>query len=199
MRDESAKPLRSVKIGEAGRGVLYSVASASIGDSAKRRARGSQLRRPTLSRAAIFSSTTGAMGGRLLHPRSGKKLPRERTTDISDSVRQRAARAVSSSGNIKAASAAEPWPILHAFSRRRAFPRDFLSKYPGAGTRLRPVSMDFNHGSSFRREYRLRRMRPSLMDVMDRRPDPSYTCQDMVEASWQAATPIPRFLDRADA
>jgi glucose-6-phosphate 1-dehydrogenase len=64
----------------------------------------------------------------------------------------------------------------------------FLSKYPGTGMRLRPVSMDFNYGSSFGARS------PSayetlLLDAMI--GDPTlYTRQDMVEASWKVVQPI---------
>ena len=64
----------------------------------------------------------------------------------------------------------------------------FLSKHPGEGMNLRPVSMDFNYGSSFGARS------PSayetlLVDAMV--GDPTlYTRQDMVEASWSAVQPI---------
>ena len=54
--------------------------------------------------------------------------------------------------------------------------------------RLRPVSMDFNYGSSFG-ERSPSAYETLLMDVMI--GDATlYTRQDMVEASWQAVTPI---------
>ena len=64
----------------------------------------------------------------------------------------------------------------------------FLSKQPGEGMRLRPVSMDFNYGSSFGARS------PSayetlLVDAM--LGDATlYTRQDMVDASWAAVQPI---------
>ena len=64
----------------------------------------------------------------------------------------------------------------------------FLSKHPGEGMRLRPVSMDFNYGTSFGARS------PSayetlLVDAMV--GDPTlYTRQDMVDASWAAVQPI---------
>ncbi len=64
----------------------------------------------------------------------------------------------------------------------------FLSKQPGTGMQLRPVSMDFNYGTSFGARS------PSayetlLLDAMI--GDATlYTRQDMVEASWQAVQPI---------
>jgi glucose-6-phosphate 1-dehydrogenase len=64
----------------------------------------------------------------------------------------------------------------------------FLSKLPGEGMQLRPVSMDFNYGSSFGTRS------PSayetlLVDAMV--GDATlYTRQDMVDASWAAVQPI---------
>ncbi|HET8546761.1 MAG TPA: glucose-6-phosphate dehydrogenase, partial [Bryobacteraceae bacterium] len=64
----------------------------------------------------------------------------------------------------------------------------FLSKNPGTRMQLRPVTMDFNYGTSFGARS------PSayetlLVDAMI--GDPTlYTRQDMVEASWAAVQPI---------
>lgn len=64
----------------------------------------------------------------------------------------------------------------------------FLSKSPGSGMRVRPVSMDFNYGSSFG-ERTPTAYETLLLDAMV--GDPTlYTRQDMVEASWQFVQPI---------
>jgi glucose-6-phosphate 1-dehydrogenase len=64
----------------------------------------------------------------------------------------------------------------------------FLSKSPGSGMRVRPVSMDFNYGSSFG-ERTPTAYETLLVDAMA--GDPTlYTRQDMVEASWQIVMPI---------
>ncbi len=64
----------------------------------------------------------------------------------------------------------------------------FLSKQPGSGMRLRPVSMDFNYGSSFG-ERSPTAYETLLVDAM--KGDATlYTRQDMVEASWRAVQPI---------
>ena len=64
----------------------------------------------------------------------------------------------------------------------------FLSKQPGSGMRLRPVSMDFNYGSSFGTRS------PSAYEtlILDALiGDPTlFSRQDMVEASWTAVDPI---------
>jgi len=64
----------------------------------------------------------------------------------------------------------------------------FLSKRPGTGMQLRPVSMDFNYGSSFG-ERSPSAYETLLLDAMI--GDPTlYTRQDMVEASWAVVEPI---------
>lgn len=64
----------------------------------------------------------------------------------------------------------------------------FLSKRPGSGMNLRPVSMDFNYGSSFG-ERSPSAYETLLLDAII--GDPTlYTRQDMVEASWSVVEPI---------
>jgi glucose-6-phosphate 1-dehydrogenase len=64
----------------------------------------------------------------------------------------------------------------------------FVSKRPGAGMTLRPVSMDFNYGSSFG-ERSPSAYETLLLDAII--GDATlYTRQDMVEASWSAVQPI---------
>jgi glucose-6-phosphate 1-dehydrogenase len=64
----------------------------------------------------------------------------------------------------------------------------FLSKQPGAGMKLRPVSMDFNYGASFGERsptaYETLLLDAILGDAT------LYSRQDMVEASWTAVQPI---------
>jgi glucose-6-phosphate 1-dehydrogenase len=64
----------------------------------------------------------------------------------------------------------------------------FLSKQPGAGMKLRPVSMDFNYGASFGERsptaYETLLLDAILGDAT------LYTRQDMVEASWAAVQPV---------
>jgi glucose-6-phosphate 1-dehydrogenase len=64
----------------------------------------------------------------------------------------------------------------------------FLSKRPGTGMTLRPVSMDFNYGSSFG-ERSPSAYETLLLDAIV--GDATlYTRQDMVEASWSVVEPI---------
>ena len=64
----------------------------------------------------------------------------------------------------------------------------FLSKRPGTGMKLRPVSMDFNYGSAFG-ERSPSAYETLLLDAII--GDATlYTRQDMVEASWRVVEPI---------
>ena len=64
----------------------------------------------------------------------------------------------------------------------------FVSKRPGTGMTLRPVSMDFNYGSSFG-ERSPSAYETLLLDAIT--GDATlYTRQDMVEASWSVVEPI---------
>jgi glucose-6-phosphate 1-dehydrogenase len=64
----------------------------------------------------------------------------------------------------------------------------FLSKQPGSGMKLRPVSMDFKYGSSFGMRSPTA-YETLLVDALT--GDATlYSRQDMVEASWQAVQPI---------
>jgi glucose-6-phosphate 1-dehydrogenase len=64
----------------------------------------------------------------------------------------------------------------------------FSSKQPGAGMKLRPVSMDFNYGASFGERspsaYETLLLDAILGDAT------LYSRQDMVEASWKVVKPI---------
>ena len=72
----------------------------------------------------------------------------------------------------------------------------FVSKRPGAGMTLRPVSMDFNYGASFG-ERSPSAYETLLLDAII--GDATlYTRQDMVEASWQRRAADSRLLERAE-
>jgi glucose-6-phosphate 1-dehydrogenase len=72
----------------------------------------------------------------------------------------------------------------------------FISKRPGQGMTLRPVSMDFNYGSSFG-ERSPSAYETLLLDAMI--GDATlYTRQDMVEASWSVVDPIRQVWDNTE-
>jgi glucose-6-phosphate 1-dehydrogenase len=64
----------------------------------------------------------------------------------------------------------------------------FLSKLPGSGMKLRPVSMDFKYGSSF--GVRSPSAYETLLVDALTGDATLYTRQDMVEASWRAVQPL---------
>jgi glucose-6-phosphate 1-dehydrogenase len=66
----------------------------------------------------------------------------------------------------------------------------FLSKQPGPGMQLRPVTMDFNYGASFGGDLR-EAYETLLLDAMT--GDPTlYIREDAVEASWVVVDPVLR-------
>lgn len=118
--------------------------------------------------------------------RSGKRLPK-RVTDIAIQFNAAPHSPFERSGMaVNAVSA--PNLLIIRIQPEEGISLRFLSKQPGEGMRLRPVSMDFNYGSSFGART------PSayetlLVDAMA--GDATlYTRQDMVEASWAAVQPI---------
>jgi glucose-6-phosphate 1-dehydrogenase len=113
--------------------------------------------------------------------RSGKRLPK-RVTDIAVQFHSPPHTPFGPTGE------SAPNLLIVRVQPEEGLSLRFLSKQPGEGMRLRPVSMDFNYGSSFGSRS------PSayetlLVDAMV--GDPTlYTRQDMVEASWTAVQPI---------
>jgi glucose-6-phosphate 1-dehydrogenase len=117
--------------------------------------------------------------------RSGKRLPK-RVTDVAIEF-NRAPLAMFEAG---AGPIQQTYPNLLVL---RIQPEDgislrFFSKQPGAGMRLRPVTMDFNYGTSFGVRS------PSAYETLlldSLRGDATlYTRQDMVEASWAVVAPV---------
>jgi glucose-6-phosphate 1-dehydrogenase len=116
--------------------------------------------------------------------RTGKKLPK-RTTDIAIQFNN-APHAMFTSDN--GAGPAQPNLLIVRIQPEEGISLRFLSKQPGSGMRLRPVSMDFNYGSSFG-ERSPTAYETLLVDAMT--GDATlYTRQDMVEASWRVVQPI---------
>ncbi len=117
--------------------------------------------------------------------RSGKRLPK-RVSEIAIQFNE-APHAVFGGNGAARSRAAEPSDPAHPAGGRH-FAEVLLSKRPGAGMTLRPVSMDFNYGSSFG-ERSPSAYETLLLDAMV--GDATlYTRQDMVEASWAVVQPI---------
>src|SRR5208283_275783 len=110
--------------------------------------------------------------------RSGKRLPK-RITDIAIHFNQ-APHSPFTEGALFADS--RPNLLIIRIQPEEGISLRFLSKQPGSGMQLRPVSMDFNYGSSFGTRS------PSAYEtlILDALiGDPTlFSRQDMVEASW---------------
>ncbi len=182
VRDERAKLLRSIRILSCEEVPLYSVAGQYAGfrhepgvDPASQA--------PTYA-AATFFIDNWRWAGVPFYIRSGKKLPK-RTTEIAIQYNM-APHALFSPG--EGGVTMRPNLLILRIQPEEGISLRFLSKQPGSGMRLRPVSMDFNYGSSFG-ERSPTAYETLLEDALT--GDPTlYTRQDMVEASWKVVAPI---------
>jgi len=125
--------------------------------------------------------------------RSGKRMPK-RVTDIAIQFHSAPLALFEDGGGVNGAAAnltlQGGWPnlLILRIQPEEGISLRFLSKRPGSGMKLRPVTMDFNYGSSFGVRS------PSayetlLLDALE--GDATlYTRQDMVEASWAVVQPI---------
>ena len=182
VRDERAKLLRSIKIMRPDEVDQYAVAGQYKGF---RQEPGVNPDAQTDTYAAgTFFVDNWRWAGVPFFIRTGKKLPR-RVTDIAIQFNS-APLALFSSGD--GAQAARPNLLILRIQPEEGISLLFLSKEPGSGMRLRPVSMDFNYGTSFG-ERSPSAYETLLVDAMV--GDPTlYTRQDMVEASWRVIQPI---------
>jgi glucose-6-phosphate 1-dehydrogenase len=136
--------------------------------------------------AATFFVDNWRWAGVPFYIRSGKRMPK-RVTDIAI---QFAAPPLSMFQQETRLGPRSPRPnlLILRIQPEEGISLRFLSKSPGSGMRVRPVSMDFNYGSSFG-ERTPTAYETLLVDAMA--GDPTlYTRQDMVEASWQVVEPI---------
>jgi glucose-6-phosphate 1-dehydrogenase len=116
--------------------------------------------------------------------RTGKRLPK-RVTEIAIQFNP-APLAIFGDGDDGAAYS--PNLLIVRIQPEEGISLKFLSKRPGTGMQLRPVSMDFNYGSSFG-ERSPSAYETLLLDAII--GDATlYTRQDMVEASWTVVEPI---------
>src|SRR5947199_2556053 len=193
VRDERAKLLRSVRVMKPEDVSKYAVAGqygpAKVGGQDEPGFRQEPSVSPdsqTDTYAAVtFFVDNGRWAGVPFYIRSGKRMPK-RVTDIA--IFFNAAPHSSFVGVGGDVVAAMPNLLIIRIQSEEGISLRFLSKNPGEGMRLRPVSMDFNYGSSFGTRS------PSayetlLVDAMV--GDATlYTRQDMVEASWRAVQPV---------
>ncbi|MDZ4802725.1 MAG: glucose-6-phosphate dehydrogenase [Bryobacteraceae bacterium] len=194
VRDERAKVLRSVRVPTPEQVPLISVAGqygpARVGNEELpgfRQEHGVAPNSQTDTYSAVtFYVDNWRWAGVPFYIRSGKRMPK-RVTDIAIHFNAPPHSPFSRGGHDDA-PAAQPNLLIIRIQPEEGISLRFLSKNPGEGMRLRPVSMDFNYGSSFGTRS------PSayetlLVDAMV--GDATlYTRQDMVEASWAAVQPI---------
>ncbi|MGE5647320.1 MAG: glucose-6-phosphate dehydrogenase [Acidobacteriota bacterium] len=191
VRDERAKLLRSIRIMKPGEVALNAVAGqygpARIGEKDEpgfRQEPGVKpdSQTPTYAAVTLFVDNW-RWAGVPFYLRTGKRLPR-RVTDIA--IQYYAAPHAPFEG--ANGGAMSPNLLIIRIQPDEGISVRFLSKQPGGGMRLRPVSMDFNYGASFgAREPDA--YETLLLDAM--RGDPTlYIRQDAVEASWAVVEPV---------
>jgi glucose-6-phosphate 1-dehydrogenase len=132
--------------------------------------------------AVTFFVETWRWAGVPFYVRTGKRLPK-RVTEIAIQFHPAPLALFNDEGS-------EPAPnlLIVRIQPEEGISLKFLSKRPGAGMTLRPVSMDFSYGSSFG-ERSPSAYETLLLDAMI--GDATlYTRQDMVEASWAVVEPI---------
>jgi glucose-6-phosphate 1-dehydrogenase len=194
VRDERAKLLRSIRVLKHDEVATHAVAGqygpARIGGEdvpGFRQEPGVDPEAQTDTYAAVTCFVDNwRWAGVPFYIRSGKRLPK-RVTDIAIHFNT-APHALFESDHSGGVLATTPNLLILRIQPEEGISLRFLSKQPGGGMKLRPVSMDFNYGSSFGARL------PSayetlLLDAMA--GDATlYTRQDMVEASWQVMEPI---------
>jgi glucose-6-phosphate 1-dehydrogenase len=136
--------------------------------------------------AVTFFIDNWRWAGVPFYVRSGKRMPK-RVTDIA--IRFHAApHALFRTDSDAAAETVRPNLLVLRIQPEEGISLRFSSKQPGAGMKLRPVSMDFNYGTSFGvrtpTAYETLLLDALLGDAT------LYTRQDMVDASWAAIQPV---------
>ncbi len=191
VRDERAKLLRSIKILKPGEVAANAVAGqygrASVGGKELpgfREEEGVDADARTDTYAAVTVMIENwRWAGVPFYIRTGKRLPK-RVTDIA--IRYNPV-PLSLFAN-ETEDTARPNLLILRIQPEEGISLRFSSKQPGGGMKLRPVSMDFNYGSSFGMRTPAA-YETLLLDAMI--GDPTlYTRQDMVEASWAVVQPI---------
>jgi glucose-6-phosphate 1-dehydrogenase len=194
VRDERAKLLRSIRVMKP-----EEVADSAVaGQYGRARVGGRELagfrEEPGVSEtaqtetyaAATFFVDNWRWAGVPFYLRSGKRLAK-RVTDIAIRF-QAAPHSVFSGDNGDAAPWGRPNLLILRVQPEEGISLRFLSKLPGSGMRLRPVSMDFKYGSSF--GVRSPSAYETLLVDALTGDATLYTRQDMVEASWRVVAPI---------
>jgi glucose-6-phosphate 1-dehydrogenase len=206
VRDERAKLLRSIRVRKPGE-VAASAVAGQYGEGRVagelmpgfRREKGVDPNSQTETYvAATFHVDNWRWAGVPFYIRTGKALPK-RTSEIAIHFRsaplavfrdEREQLDGESDSQISQGhnNVAVPNLLILRIQPEEGISLKFNSKRPGAGMTLRPVSMDFNYGSSFG-ERSPSAYETLLLDAIS--GDATlYTRQDMVEASWRVVQPI---------
>jgi len=190
VRDERAKLLRSVRILKPSEVMENSVSGqygpARIGGQDvpgfRQEPNVDPEARTDTYAAVTFFVENWRWAGVPFYIRTGKRLPK-RVTEIAIQFNSAPHAVFGENGD-----GTTPNLLILRIQPEEGISLRFLSKRPGAGMNLRPVSMDFNYGSSFG-ERSPTAYETLLLDAMI--GDATlYTRQDMVEASWSAVEPV---------
>jgi len=193
VRDERSKLLRSIRAMEPAavreNAVAGQYGPASIGGEdvpGYRQEPGVNPASHTETYAALtFFVDNWRWAGVPFYLRTGKRLPK-RVTEIAIQFHSAPLAIFDGEAN-------SPNLLILRIQPEEGISLKFLSKRPGQGMTLRPVSMDFNYGSSFG-ERSPSAYETLLLDALA--GDATlYTRQDMVEASWAVVEPIRKAWD----
>jgi len=191
VRDERSKLLRSIRAMKPDQIRENSVAGqygpARIGGQELpgfRQERGVNPQSQTDTYAAVtFFVENWRWAGVPFYVRTGKRLPK-RVTEIAIQYNQAPLEIFDDEDG----EGTVPNLLIVRIQPEEGLSLKFLSKTPGSRMKLRPVSMDFNYGSSFG-ERSPSAYETLLLDAIV--GDATlYTRQDMVEASWSVVEPI---------
>jgi glucose-6-phosphate 1-dehydrogenase len=195
VRDERSKLLRSIRVMKPDE-VLRNTVSGQYGPAriggedvpGFRQEQGVKPDTQTDTYAAVtFFVDNWRWAGVPFYLRSGKRLPK-RVTEIA--IQFNAAPLAIFNGD---ETTTAPNLLILRIQPEEGISLKFLSKRPGAGMKLRPVSMDFNYGSSFG-ERSPSAYETLLLDAII--GDATlYTRQDMVEASWAVVDAVQHVWD----
>jgi glucose-6-phosphate 1-dehydrogenase len=193
VRDERSKLLRSIRAMTKPEDILRDTVPGQYGPAriggeevpGFRQEKGVNPESQTDTYAAVtFFVENWRWAGVPFYLRTGKRLPK-RVTEIAIQFNPAP---LSIFGDGDDGAAYSPNLLIVRIQPEEGISLKFLSKRPGTGMQLRPVSMDFNYGSSFG-ERSPSAYETLLLDAMI--GDATlYTRQDMVEASWAVVEPI---------